>query len=329
MVKLRDARYCNLKLLLIFLVIYGHLIEPRIWSAPELMTQYRWIYLFHMPLFSFLSGLFLKNQQMCRSQIVKTLPLYAVFQTVAVFLGQGAVKPLTPFWHLWYLLSYSTWTGLGWLWFRFGRGKGKLLILAASVLLGCLIGNASFVDRRLSLSRTIVFFPYFWMGLICDPEFPWRKLRLAGLLGLCAVIAMMVNGGNEISVVFLYQAAPYGNIQSGGMLRLVCYLLGTLLCLFLLSFIPSVRLPFTRAGGDTMHAYLIHAPFAALIRELGIPWTVYPLITAGFLYAVYKISQWFSPMYGIVPTRKGDSRWPVFKKYMNNTHSRCTDSYYP
>ena len=30
MIKLRNAYYCNLKLLLIFLVVFGHLIEPQI-----------------------------------------------------------------------------------------------------------------------------------------------------------------------------------------------------------------------------------------------------------------------------------------------------------
>lgn len=58
MVKLRDAQYCNLKLLLIFLVIYGHLIEPGIRNSEVLMVQYRWIYMVHMPLFCFLSGFF-------------------------------------------------------------------------------------------------------------------------------------------------------------------------------------------------------------------------------------------------------------------------------
>ena len=61
MVKLRNAYYCNLKLLLIFLVVYGHAIEPSISEDPSLYRIYRLIYLFHMPLFAFLSGLFVKS----------------------------------------------------------------------------------------------------------------------------------------------------------------------------------------------------------------------------------------------------------------------------
>ena len=134
MVKLRDARYCNLKLLLIFLVIYGHLIEPGIYGSKVLMAQYKWIYLFHMPLFSFLSGLFLNDRKACGRQFIKMLSLYIVLQALAVFFGNGKEKPLTPYWHLWYLLSYSMWAVLGWLWFHFCGHKGKLAVLALTII---------------------------------------------------------------------------------------------------------------------------------------------------------------------------------------------------
>lgn len=80
MIKLREAKYCNLKLFLIFLVIYGHLIEPRIWESNILMEQYRWIYLIHMPLFSFLSGLFINKEKDCGGQFTRTHPFDCLFQ---------------------------------------------------------------------------------------------------------------------------------------------------------------------------------------------------------------------------------------------------------
>ena len=128
MVKLREAQYCNLKFFLIFLVVYGHLIEPRIGDSAILLVQYRWIYLIHMPLFSFLSGLFINQEKDCKAQFTKTFPLYIFLQTVAVLIGNGAIKPITPFWHLWYLLSYCTWICFAWLWFRFGKGKCEFFV---------------------------------------------------------------------------------------------------------------------------------------------------------------------------------------------------------
>mgnify|MGYP003293127632 CR=1 FL=1 len=84
MIKFRDARYCNLKLLLIYLVIYGHLIEPGIWESKVLMVQYKLIYMFHMPLFSFLSGLFLNSSKTCSRQFFKMASLYFFLQTFGI-----------------------------------------------------------------------------------------------------------------------------------------------------------------------------------------------------------------------------------------------------
>ena len=70
-IKERDAVYCNLKLFLIFLVIYGHMIEGRIYEDAVLMQIYRMIYSFHMPLFLFLSGLFLTDFAGCFRQMKK------------------------------------------------------------------------------------------------------------------------------------------------------------------------------------------------------------------------------------------------------------------
>jgi len=141
LVKLRNARYCNLKLFLIFLVVYGHLIEPNIYSSDCVMFQYRMIYFIHMPLFSFVSGLFIKSEKNCRSQLSKTFPLYIVLQTLHVIFGKGTVKFFTPWWHLWYLLSYCTWLCMTWIWYRLCNSKGKLIILLCSLAVGCLAGH--------------------------------------------------------------------------------------------------------------------------------------------------------------------------------------------
>ena len=293
------------------------------------MTQYKWIYLFHMPLFTFLSGLFLNDRKACGRQCIKMLTLYIVLQTLAVILGNGKVKPLTPYWHLWYLLSYSVWAALSWLWFRFCGNNGKFAKLTLTVLVGCLAGLNPDIGREHSLSRTLVFLPFFWIGLICDPQFRWERLRLISLPALVIVVVLMMQWSDQISAVFLYQAAPYGKLENGVALRLLCYLLGTLLSMIFLAFIPMRRFPFTRAGADTMPAYLIHAPIVLIIRELDIPWPCHFLIATGILYITYKLLQWHSMLYGIVPTERRGSRCLPFRRLTKNLRSRSIDSYYP
>lgn len=85
-IKSRESGYCNLKLLLMFLVIYGHLIEPCISQNKILYEIYRIIYTVHMPLFVFLSGLFLKNAKSCLIQAKKAAIYYSIFQVLYLLL---------------------------------------------------------------------------------------------------------------------------------------------------------------------------------------------------------------------------------------------------
>lgn len=329
MVKLREARYCNLKLLLVFFVIYGHLLEPGIWNNDRWMCQYRWIYFVHMPLFAFLSGLFLSNRRGCEAQAKKALPLYLLLQTGAVILGKGGVDPLTPYWHLWYLLSLSCWTALAWLWFRFAKGRGKFAILLLALCAGCCAGCSRAIGRVCSLSRTIVFFPYFWMGVICPKNFPWRKLRAAAGVGLGICLILAFTAGRKIPTTFLYQADPFGTIEGGIWLRLLCYLLGTLLGLFLLAWIPARRFTFTKVGANTMAPYLLHAPFVQALWTWNCSSWVYALAAALFLYLVFKLLQWHGAIYGIVSPERRDKRWQHSKKCTNNTENGCMASCCP
>lgn len=306
MIKLRQAQYCNLKLFLIFLVIYGHLIEPKIYNSDLLTAQYRWIYLIHMPMFSFLSGLFISRQKECLIQLTRTLPLYIILQTIAVTVRFGAVKAVTPWWHLWYLLSYCSWLCIALLWFKFCKGRGKFIILVCSVVIGCLAGLFNCIGREFSLSRTLVFFPYFWTGVILKPSFDWKKLRIAGIASLALALIIMVYVGDDIPVTFLYHACAYktaGDI----LLRLLCYLLSGLLGLFLLTVIPTRRLPFSKLGANTMPAYLIHAPIVLCLRGLDYPWPLDAFIAVAFLYAVFIFTRLHGTIYGIVCKERRDN----------------------
>ncbi len=119
MVKMREANYCNLKLFLIFLVVYGHWIELSIHYIEILMLQYRIIYSFHMPVFVFLTGLFLRRGADCIRQLKRLAPIYLSCQTGVMLCG---VDPREPYWILWYLFSTCIWATLGAVWFRTEKG---------------------------------------------------------------------------------------------------------------------------------------------------------------------------------------------------------------
>ena len=305
MIKLRSAYYCNLKLELLFLVILCHWIEPEIWSNPGLYGFYRLVYLFHMPLFVFLSGLFLKDSRGCIRQLRRMLPIYLVCQTIAVALGLAPWH--TPWWILWYLLSLCCWLGLSALLLRIPRGRWAILFL--SLALACLAGKVSWIGRIFSLSRTIVFFPWFWLGILLPPNSPWHRFRLPAILGLLLLRP-------EMSAATLWQAGP---CDPG--VRLLCYGQALLLCLAALSWCPRRRFPWTRAGADTLPAYLLHGPLVWLLRPIShsIPATIL------FLYLTHKATQWRG-IYGIIG--KEARPWPDLKTCTKPRASRSTGSFW-
>lgn len=300
MVKQREVLYCNVKLLLIFLVIYGHLIEPQIESSAILMFQYKLIYFFHMPLFCFMTGLFMKSERACASMIKKTLPLYLILQLPSVILkGRGL---FLPNWVLWYLLSCCLWAGLIFLWLKFGRRKGALCLLVFSVVLACAAGYVQFIGREFSLSRTIVFFPYVFIGVLWDPKFQWQKLRKFSLVGAVAAVILTVLLWQYIPHEFLYHADPYGDMKWGFAMRLATYGIGSFTSLFIVTFMTKKKLRISVLGADTLWPYIIHWPLAVVMKNYILPWPVYLLIAAGFITGIYFLTKLFGKKFQVVET---------------------------
>ena len=321
-IKERDSYYCNLKLLLLFLVIYGHTIEGLIDSSGAAAQLYRIIYTVHMPLFLFLSGLFLKDKASCLRQVRQMFLYYGVIQSVTVLVGREAGSSLslgTPVWHLWYLLSLGCMAALGWCLYELAgrliwlnRSIVKMGLIVLTILGACLVGECSVVGRWMSLSRTICFLPYFLTGLFCPREIPWERwgFRMLGLAGLMCFVIIYLNWGCRMPVELFYQADSYKVMEvpdTGAFLRLLYLCMGFALGAFLLAFTPGRRFPFSKVGADTLWIYLLHAPLVKLFGNLGISeqagLPISPIIAVLVILFLYKLFQWRHPLYAL-PTVK-------------------------
>ncbi len=304
MIPVREAGYCNLKLFLIYLVILGHWIEPLIENSSGLYVVYGVIYSFHMPMFAFLTGLFVKNQNGCKKQCIRLLKVYIPLQVLAVLVGWGKVSIFTPYWHLWYLLSAASWMFMTYVWFRYAGGRWGLLFLVLSVMASCVVGYIPMIHRGFSLSRTIVFFPYFFVGVLTDPGENWSRFRLGSILPAGLAVCLLIPGLKYIPVEFLYQAEAYGEITCGALCRLATYGIGGALCIFLLAFLPRRRCFLTKFGADTLPAYIVHAPIVSILGKLPIPWYWIPILGLALLYVINAIGSWYRNLYGITCNRK-------------------------
>lgn len=274
----RDAFFCNLKALLILLVVYGHLIEKKIWSNDVLMWQYRLIYSVHMPLFAFLSGVFLKGTKSCLAQLKKAFKYYLFFQglyIVVIKLMQGRTASFdTPYWHLWYLLSLSCWALICLILETvekyFSSPWLKAICIITSIVLACIAGNIEEIDRTYSLSRTIVFLPYVLMGKYYPTDANIKKYRIWGILAGGLAVGLLIKFAPWMPVSFLYQADSYQarGVENGELLRLLTYVIGIGMGLCILAFVPRKRLAISRIGVNTLWIYIFHAPFVLYLRKV-------------------------------------------------------------
>ncbi len=283
--------------------------------------QYRIIYFIHMPLFAFLSGLFIRDRKDCTRQIKRLVPIYLLSQGAAVLLF-GA-SPIKPWWHLWYLLSLCCWLGAAWLLIKYKRAK--LIILIAAIVISLWAGCFPFIGRVLSASRTLVFFPFFWLGVICDPETRWQKWRMQGIISLAVSVFLMVLSKNFISADFLYGASPYESIRTGLAMRGVCILTSALAGFFLLTWSPDIRFAFTKAGADTMTIYLIHAPAVMYLRSPNTHFLLCAVFSALLIYVIFKLTQWRGPLYSIAERKGRENKCRIFRRCMKNMQRQSTD----
>lgn len=166
----RSAYWDSVKFILIFLVVYTHTVSPFRSDSPFNTAIYNFVYLFHMPLFIFISGRFSHIHDRKRFlyktwQLVETYIVFQLLFTSFSFLSGKSVtlSNLTkPNWVFWYLLSLAYWRLMVYYipqkWLQ-QRKRGLLLSIFISLAVGYLP-----VGYHFAIHRTLSFLPFFVMG---------------------------------------------------------------------------------------------------------------------------------------------------------------------
>lgn len=278
----RSKYFDNAKFILIFLVVFGHVISPYKDQDKVLFTLYSVIFLFHMPAFILISGYFAKgykNKGYLRKAFQKILIPYFIFQiiySIFYFLA-GKEKTLEfdlfqPHWSLWFLLSLFFWNLLLYV---FARLKWAGLFIA--VLLGIGIGYFEDVGSFMSISRTFVFFPYFLLGFLLNGDHLRRVIgaRFAVPAGVVIIIMTFLFFGLSFpqnAVPWLLGDTSYahmGGMQfSDGLLRALQYILTLVVVFSFLPLIPSNQYRITKIGERTLYVYLFHGFIIKSIQSI-------------------------------------------------------------
>ncbi len=271
----RWYRADNIRWLLLFNVIVEHMITlTGCFPHPVLELVATWSRLVTMPGFCFLSGYFSKNTDKgYDNAIVDFLVPYIIFNTLfTLIFGSDYPTIFSPTFQYWYLLSMFCW-----------KLTAKTLvkirgIIPLSIAAALLVGICPDVTNFLSLSRTIVFLPYFLVGLKMSRE-DVRKIEQLPkwAVGAAVVLVLAVMGWlnwhgyfdhrfyYNWNSYFYYHLPPW----TGMMWRAVGFIASPVLVIGLFVFVPDRSLPVIRDGGTrTMVPYLLHSYFVMWVRYL-------------------------------------------------------------
>lgn len=167
----RDPFWDSAKFILIFLVLYGHMIMPKYQMDNALnMAIFNFIYMFHMPLFVFISGRFskIRDKSQYNKSILRILETYIVLQIVysAMKIWQTGVFRYDMFWkpqeHLWYLLALVWWRLI----IKFTppsilNKRKRILVLSLCVTI---FSGFVPIGDEMAIQRTFAFFLFFMLG---------------------------------------------------------------------------------------------------------------------------------------------------------------------
>lgn len=282
----RECRFDNIKALLIFLVVFAHMIEAFCQSFAGDVV-YKLIFSFHMPVFLFVSGYFARYHP--KQLFARMFPLYVIFQCLRFLLdfllgsiAAGEITPVsfqlfTPRFTLWYLVAIMAYQLLLPV-FDTKNVRHRAAFLVLAVVLGVLMGFNPNLGNFMAFSRIVVFLPFFLLGyyekdariLTRFGQTAHRKEAklLTGLLaGTAAVLIAIFH--KQINDKWFLGSKSYG--EEGGVwyIRLILYLCAFVWLLFLLVWIPEKRIPVVgKIGQNTLSVYLLHAPALVILEAL-------------------------------------------------------------
>lgn len=277
----RNAFFDNAKVLLIFLVVFGHMIQPFTEGSSEINTLYMWIYTFHMPAFILLAGFFAKgsgNKKYIMNLAKKLLMPYLIFQIIYTgyyfFIGKEGWQTgmFYPHWSLWFLFSLFSWHILL-TWFKKIPAS---LSISAAIVLGLAIGYFGEIGHAFSLSRTFVFFPFFLIGYwLTEKQIMWVKRKSVKIVSLAvmAVIGAAIYFAPDFNTGWLLASKSYsalGMEEFGGIARFLVYGTAAVMTASILAWVPAAHSKLTALGTRTLYVYLLHGFFIQFFRQADI-----------------------------------------------------------
>lgn len=294
----RLAYFDNIKFVLIFLVVLGHLAECFYDTSHSCKALFNFIYAFHMPLFIFISGYFSKKILNPKNgfNFNKVLNMFLLcFSSLFVVRILDVILLNKPFNYnflsfsaaSWYLYSLAIWN-LSII--IINKFKSKY-VLIFSIILSLYVGYITGVKDLFIASRVITFYPFFLLGYYISKENLDKLINKKYFIPSLAIVITLFaffyffpefsflrrlfTGRNS------YRSILKDYYQFGAILRLLYYLAIPVIMVAIINIVPKCKTFFTNYGTRTLQIYILQMFFMKIINM--------PIIKAYF----YKIEEPF------------------------------------
>lgn len=291
----RVALWDHARFAVIVLVVVAHSISTIRTDSGFAYGLYAWIYLFHMPAMILLSGVFSKPEASPKAVagtvrlIVTWLVFEGIWVVIRALFGATAISKsflVVPAWTLWFLVTLVT---MRILLPYIARLRHPLLF---SIALAILAGFSPEIGTEFSVSRTLVFLPFFVLGWLAQDRGwfskPWFQRPSSGLrAGAGAVLAaaaavffIFPNMRNEWridhwlvwrdSYSHLIDGPIWQVLLEGSAIRAGLLAVAAAMTLAVLLVVPRREGRLTVWGSRTLYVYLLHGPIIYAARESGL-----------------------------------------------------------
>lgn len=276
----RDYFFDNARAILIFLVVLGHLLQPYTSEDNYLSALYLLIYSFHMPTFLFISGYFAKHidqpnylEKVSRKLLAPYAIFFTFFSIYYYLVGKSdsiQLNPFDPVFALWFLITLFFFHVI----LVIVKNYKPVYVLSIAIFVSLLAGFSNNIDGYMSISRTIVFFPIFYIGYLFTQEKTQflrnRKLNIIAIIILIGFfIAYFIH---PINSDWLLGSSPYTSIGEdpkdiySPAKRLFLYVIILTTMFAFLNLVPKKKHIFTYIGSRTMQVYLLHGLIIGVVR---------------------------------------------------------------
>ena len=264
----RIASFDCLKWFAVVMVVVGHCVDLATSNSNNYRAIFIFIYAFHMPLFIFVSGLFDHFRESFPKRQVLFFLYIGLLLKVTLSVIKGITRGVVYFSLLsevdvaWFMFSLAAWRAACYIL----RNCRPILIGALSILVALLFGYDNVDGDFLCLSRTIVFFPFYYAGYCLSPgkvHDVLHKPRYA-IIGMSIICVFLAICFTNVDAVYQFRMLftgrnPYSTIpiaDCSWVHRALCYVVSAVLSLAFVSVFTYIsNSTIAKLGQRTLSVY--------------------------------------------------------------------------